>query len=50
MKRRKVPKLILCTANTKYRVVKKSCRLLDFKLNEDENCDWDIYWADTGMV
>ena len=21
----------------------------DFKLNEDPNCDWDVYWAGTGM-
>ena len=48
-KKNNLPKLILCTAQTKYRVVKKSCRKLDFKLNEDPNLDWDLYWADTGL-
>lgn len=49
-KKKKQPKLILCTSQTKYRVVKKSCRRLDFKLNDDENSDWDLFWADTGIV
>lgn len=42
-------KLILCTAQTKYRVIKKACRRLEFKLVDDENCDFDIYWSDTGI-
>jgi len=41
---------VLCTYQTKYRVIKKACRRLDFKLNDDENCDFDLYWADTGML
>ena len=49
-RKKKAPyKLILCTNQCRYRVVKKACRRLDFKLNEDENIDWDIYWADTGL-
>lgn len=49
-KKKKVPpKLILCTTQTKYRVIKKACRKLDYKLNDDENADWDLYWADTGI-
>lgn len=42
-------KLILCTTQTKYRVIKKSCRRQDFKMDPDENSDWDLYWADTGI-
>lgn len=42
-------KMILCSAQTKYRVVKKACRKLDYKLNEDDTVDWDLYWADTGI-
>lgn len=34
-KKKVTQKLILCTYQTKYRVVKKSCRKLDFKLCED---------------
>jgi len=49
VKRRKPPKLILCTFNTRYRVIKKACRMLEFKFNEDENSDWDLYWTDTGL-
>ena len=22
---------------------------MDFKLNEDENCDWDLFWSDSGI-
>ena len=42
-------KMILCSMQTKYRVVKKACRKLDYKLNEDDTVDWDLYWADTGI-
>lgn len=49
-KKKESQKLVLCTYQTKYRVIKKACRRLDFKLNDDENCDFDLYWADTGMV
>lgn len=48
-RRRQVPKLVLCTTQTKYRVIKKACRKLDYRLNDDENADWDLYWADTGI-
>lgn len=41
--------MILCTTQTKYRVVKKACRKLEYKLNEDDSVDWDLYWADTGI-
>jgi hypothetical protein len=30
-------------------VVKKACRKLDFRLDPDENLDWDMYWADTAI-
>lgn len=49
-KKKAPPKLILCTAQTRYRVIKKACRRLDFKLNDDENADWDLYWSDTGGI
>ena len=42
-------KLLLCTAQTKYRVIKKACRRQDFRLDSDEGLDWDLYWADTGV-
>lgn len=48
-KKKLPPKMILCTTQTKYRVIKKACRKLDYKLNDDENADWDLYWADTGI-
>ena len=48
-KKKTTTKMILCSLQTKYRVVKKACRRLDYKLNEDENVDWDLYWADTGL-
>ena len=41
--------MVLCTTQTKYRVVKKSCRKLGFKLASDERADWDLYWSDTGV-
>ena len=42
--------MILCTTQTKYRVIKKACRRLDYKFNDDENCDFDLYWADTAIL
>ncbi len=42
-------KIILCTVQTKYRVIKRSCKKLDFKLIDDEKADWDLYWSDTGI-
>ena len=42
-------KMILCTAQTKYRVVKKSCRRLEYRLSDDATLDWDLYWSDTGI-
>ena len=48
-RKKNVPKLILCTQQTKYRVVKKSCRRLDYRLSDDVHLDWDLYWSDTGI-
>jgi len=42
-------KLILCSLNTRYAVVKKVCRRMDFKLNDSEEADWDLYWTDVGI-
>ena len=42
-------KLILCTAATRYNVIKRVCRRMNFKLNDDENADWDIFWSDVGI-
>ena len=42
-------KLILCTHATRYNVIKRVCRKMDFKLNEDVNADWDLYWSDVGV-
>ena len=46
VKKKKGPKLILCTFNTKYKIIKKACRMHEMKFNEDETADWDIYWTD----
>ena len=48
-KKKTGPKLLMCTALTKYRVVKKVAKTLDFKLNDDDTLDWDIYWSDTTL-
>ena len=32
------------------KVIKKACRRLDYKFNDDENCDFDLYWADTAIL
>lgn len=42
-------KLVLCTQNTRYAVIKKVCRRMDYKLNDSEEADWDLYWTDVGM-
>lgn len=39
----------MCTTLTKYRVVKKAAKLLDFKQNDDDTLDWDIFWSDTTL-
>ncbi|CDW79462.1 tubulin-tyrosine ligase family protein [Stylonychia lemnae] len=49
-KKKKPQYLYLCTAKTRYVVVKKACRQLGFKQTEDENADWDLYWCDTGGI
>jgi hypothetical protein len=43
------PKLVLCTLQCRYRVVKKVCKQLDYKLIEDDTVDWDLYWSDTSI-
>lgn len=47
-KAKKGPKgqLILCTKDCRYNVIKRVCRKMEFKLDADENADWDIYWSD----
>jgi len=51
VKKAKPPsKLLLCTESTKYRVIKKACRRHDFRLHDDVNLDWDMYWSDTGIL
>jgi len=39
----------LCTSSCRYSVIKKAARDLGFKCVQEENCDWDIYWSDTGL-
>lgn len=46
-KKRPQQKLILCTQQCRYRIIKKSFKKLEFKLNEDDTIDWDLYWSDT---
>jgi hypothetical protein len=36
----------MCTANCRYNVMKKVSRKMDIRCEQDENCDWDIYWSD----
>lgn len=50
-KKKEGPKqqLILCTKDCRYNVIKRVCRKMDFKLDPDENSDWDIYWSDVGV-
>jgi len=48
-KKKKGQQLILCTAQCRYNVIKRVCRNLDFKLTDDENADWDLYWSDVGV-
>lgn len=42
-------KLILCTHATRYNVIKRVCRKMEYKLNEDVAADWDLYWSDVGV-
>ena len=42
-----IPKMILCTMQCKYKIIKKACRQLDYKMIEEDTVDWDLYWADT---
>ena len=49
-KKKKPQYLYLCTVKTHYVVVKKACKQLGFKMTEDENFDWDLYWCDTGGI
>ena len=48
-KKKSNQKLVLCTFATRYNVIKRVVRKMDFKLNEDVNYDWDLYWSDTGV-
>lgn len=38
--------LILCTKDCRYNVIKRVCRRFEYKLDPDENSDWDVYWSD----
>jgi len=42
-------KMILCTHAVRYNVIKRVCRKMEFKLNEDVAADWDLFWSDTGV-
>ena len=48
-KKKSTQKLILCTAACRYNVIKRVCRKMEFKLSDDENADWDLYWSDVGV-
>ena len=43
-------KLILCTKDCRYNVIKRVCRDMDIKLEADETADWDIYWSDIPVL
>ena len=38
--------LYLCTTKCRYVVVRKALKQLGYKMMDDENGDWDIYWSD----
>ena len=40
----------MCTTKCHYVVVRKACRQLGFKMQDDENGDWDIHWNDGSGV
>jgi hypothetical protein len=42
--------MILCTTQCKYNVIKKAARTLNYKLENDDTQDWDLYWADTTIA
>lgn len=42
--------LIMCSKDCRYNVIKRVCRKMDFKMDPDENSDWDVYWSDTGVL
>jgi len=48
-KKVKPQQLMLCTSQCRYNVIKRVCRQMDFKLTDDENADWDLFWSDTGV-
>lgn len=41
---------MLCTKECRYNVIKRACRKLDFKLDANEECDFDVWWSDTGVT
>ncbi len=43
-------KLILCTKDCRYNVIKRVCRDMDIKYEADETADWDIYWSDIPVL
>ena len=46
----KVQQLVLCTSKCRYNVIKKAAKQLGYKLSDDENGEWDVYWNDTQGV
>ena len=48
-KAKKKAKVVLCSAQTKYNVVKKVSRDMNFKMSDAVNREWDLYWSDVGV-
>jgi hypothetical protein len=48
-KRLKKAKLVFNVLNTHYSVIKKVAKTEGYKLSDEEEEDWDIYWCDTGI-
>ena len=42
--------MILCTTQCKYNVIKRAARASNYKLQDDDGQDWDLYWADTTIA
>ena len=37
---------MICIKDCRYNVIKRVAKKMDFKLVDDENADWDIFWSD----
>ena len=50
VEQRKPVRLYMCVAQTKYQVVRDAARARAFKLTDEEEEDWDVFWSDGGIL